>query len=34
MESEVRAILEEAVLPEGRIKLGTLLYGIGVPAPS
>ena len=29
MESDIRAILEEAVLPEGRIKLGTLLYDIG-----
>lgn len=29
MESEVRAILEEAVLPKGRIKLGTLLHDIG-----
>ena len=29
MESEIRAILEEAVLSEGRIKLGNLLYDIG-----
>ena len=29
VESEVRAILEEAVLPKGRIKLGTLLHEIG-----
>lgn len=28
-ESEVRAILKDAVLPEGRVKLGTLLYDIG-----
>lgn len=28
-EAEVRAILAEAVLPEGRIKLGSLLAGIG-----
>jgi len=28
-EAEVRAILEEAVRPEGRVKLGTLLAEIG-----
>ncbi|MGV9799599.1 FitA-like ribbon-helix-helix domain-containing protein [Mycobacterium sp. NPDC003449] len=28
-EAEVRAILEEAVKPEGRVKLGTLLAHIG-----
>ncbi|MBX7432558.1 Arc family DNA-binding protein [Mycobacterium sp. Y57] len=28
-EAEVRAILEEAVKPEGRIKLGSLLADIG-----
>lgn len=28
-EAEVRAILEAAVRPEGRIQLGTLLAGIG-----
>lgn len=28
-EAEVRAILEEAVKPEGRVKLGSLLAGIG-----
>jgi plasmid stability protein len=28
-EAEVRAILEEAVSPEGRVKLGSLLAGIG-----
>ena len=28
-ETEIRAILEEAVLPKGRIKLGTLLHDIG-----
>lgn len=28
-ESEVRAILEDAVKPEGRVKLGSLLAGIG-----
>ena len=28
-EAEVRTILEEAVLPEGRAKLGTLLSDIG-----
>lgn len=29
MEAEVREILESAVSPAGRIKLGTLLEGIG-----
>jgi plasmid stability protein len=28
-EAEVRAILEEAVKPEGRVKLGSLLADIG-----
>ena len=28
-EAEVRAILEEAVLPQGRVALGTLLTAIG-----
>jgi plasmid stability protein len=28
-EAEIRAILESAVRPEGRIKLGTLLADIG-----
>lgn len=28
-EAEVRAILEEAVLPSGRVKIGTLLAEIG-----
>ena len=28
-EAEVRAILEDAVKPQGRIKLGSLLAGIG-----
>lgn len=28
-EAEVRAILEDAVKPEGRVKLGSLLAGIG-----
>jgi plasmid stability protein len=28
-EAEVRAILENAVKPEGRVKLGSLLAGIG-----
>ena len=28
-EAEMRAILEETVKPEGRIKLGSLLAGIG-----
>jgi plasmid stability protein len=28
-EAEVRAILESAVKPEGRVKLGSLLAGIG-----
>ena len=28
-EAEVRAILEEAVKPQGRVKLGTLLADIG-----
>ncbi|TAN23473.1 MAG: Arc family DNA-binding protein [Acidobacteria bacterium] len=28
-EAEIRAILDEAVRPEGRVKLGTLLYNIG-----
>ena len=28
-EAEVRTILEETVLPEGRVKLGTLLSDIG-----
>lgn len=28
-EAEVRAILEDAVKPEGRVKLGTLLADIG-----
>jgi plasmid stability protein len=28
-EAEVRAILEEAVKPEGRVKLGSLLASIG-----
>lgn len=28
-EAEVRAILEEAVKPSGRVKLGSLLAGIG-----
>lgn len=28
-EAEVRAILEEAVRPEGRLRLGSLLAGIG-----
>jgi len=28
-EAEVRAILEETVLPEGRIALGTLLTAVG-----
>ncbi|KVP00628.1 plasmid stability protein [Burkholderia ubonensis] len=28
-EAEVRDILEKAVQPEGRVKLGTLLAGIG-----
>jgi plasmid stability protein len=31
-EAEVRAILEEAVKPEGRIKLGSLLAEIGYRA--
>ena len=29
MEAEVRDILESAVSPQGRLKLGTLLAGIG-----
>ena len=29
MEAEVRAILEEAVRPEGRVKLGSLLAEVG-----
>jgi antitoxin FitA len=29
MEAEVRGILESAVSPEGRIKLGSLLAGVG-----
>lgn len=29
VEAEVRAILEAAILPEGRVKLGTLLANIG-----
>jgi plasmid stability protein len=29
MEAEVREILESAVLPEGRVKLGSLLADIG-----
>jgi plasmid stability protein len=29
MEAEVRGILESAVSPEGRVKLGSLLAGIG-----
>lgn len=29
MEAEVRAILQETTLPEGRIPLGSLLYAIG-----
>lgn len=29
MEAEVRQILESAVSPEGRVKLGSLLAGIG-----
>ncbi len=28
-EAEIREILENAVLPEGRVKLGSLLAGIG-----
>ena len=28
-EAEVRAILADSVLPEGRVRLGTLLYSIG-----
>ena len=28
-EAEVRAILEETVLPEGRVALGSLLTGVG-----
>ena len=32
MEAEVREILETAVAPEGRIKLGTLLADIGKQA--
>ena len=28
-EAEVRAILQEAVLPEGRVALGTLLAAVG-----
>lgn len=28
-EAEIRAILDEAVRPEGRVKLGTLLHQIG-----
>jgi antitoxin FitA len=29
MEAEVREILESAVSPEGRVKLGSLLAGMG-----
>jgi antitoxin FitA len=29
MEAEVRGILESAVSPEGRVKLGSLLAGVG-----
>jgi antitoxin FitA len=29
MEAEVRDILESAVTPEGRVKLGSLLAGVG-----
>ncbi len=29
MEAEVRAILESSIAPEGRVKLGSLLAGIG-----
>lgn len=29
MEAEVRAILELAMAPEGRVKLGSLLAGVG-----
>ena len=29
IEAEVRSILEDAVRPEGRVKLGSLLAGIG-----
>lgn len=29
MEAEVRAILESAMAPEGRVKLGSLLAGVG-----
>jgi antitoxin FitA len=29
MEAEVRGILESAVSPEGRVKLGSLLAGLG-----
>ena len=32
MEAEVREILEAAVAPEGRVKLGSLLAGIGKQA--